>query len=490
MDSTRGNSSLQERRLTRAVHHVSDHWFPVNEHLLSEIREEVNRAKDQRVVPDIVGQIRSDFSLFFHCLRELSALIHPSEREMMQQDPVSFLEQQSLDNLKSIFDDDNEGISTLSFDSASKSQLARVHEMIVSSSAAETLAESYGIDEHAAFSASVMRQLGLTLIAWNYPGIYEEVVGNLQAGDVLEVQLSQRLGFSPHLLAIRVLHSWGFSESYCAQFGLEDTAAYIDEELHAMKADTLAELCQIGEILARAHHPEIYPSAKNDWMDAERAITERLGPNGMKKIQERCEENFEVYSTFMPEVFTYGLAELYEIPAAVIEEAADPENVERNPFLPCCSPTVARAIRKLYRTIDTATEASITIRLFADDVVPSGRFSGGCVYTADPSIMMLIPQLSFGEMALRRCEGIDYSMVLSNADMISLAYQSAEPIVEYKQTESGTIMTGIAGMFGGMQRVGVFYLEIPEMIADFEKDEQVLHFQALRHLLSDCLRCT
>ena len=489
MVSSRLTMSLTERRLERAISHVSDFWIPVNERLLAEIRDEVVSATEESAVPEIVARLKGDFSLFFHSLRKLAELLAADGEPIAAKDPITLLEEASLDTLKVIFESEDT-ISRLAFDEGSETQLARFHEMLVSASSSVTLAESYGVDEHTAYSASVIRQLGLTLIAWNYPGIYKEVVGTLQPGASLETQISLRLGFSPQLLAIRLFQSWGFSEAFCSQLGLSDPAMLGESDLKEAMVDTLVELCQVGECLARAHHPEIYPNARADWEEATQVISSRLGQGGMERIQEKIEESMETFYTFMPEIYSYGLNGLYELPEEVVEQTVELSDTERNPFLACASPSLGRAVRRLYQHIDSGMEPTVTTRVFVDEVIPIGNFSGGCIYTADPSIMMLVPQFPFGQLKLRKPEGIDYSVVLSNADMVSLAFQDPEPVVEYKVNDEGEVMTAVAGMFGGTQRVGVLYLEIPEMVSDFVKDDQVLHFQALRHALVECLRLT
>ncbi|MCI5065725.1 HDOD domain-containing protein [bacterium] len=489
MVSSRLSGSLTERRLERAVGHVSDFWIPVNDGLLQEIREELSAAESDSSAPQIIARLKGDFSLFFHALRVLSDILREEGASLESQDPILLLEKSSLDTLKKIFQSGDEEISRLSFDDGSDAQLARFHEMLVSSSTAVTLAESYGVDEQSAYSASVLRQLGLTLIAWNYPGMYQEVMNTLESGVSVEEAVSKRLGFSPQLLAIRLFQSWGYDTEFCTNYGLHDPAVGGEECLKEAMADTLVELCRVGESLARAHHPELYPSARSDWEEATQVITEKLGEGGVKKVQEKIDETLETYYTFMPEVYQHGLDGLYELVETPESEPLS-RDIIRNPFLSCISPEVARSLRRLYQHIDGGLDAAVTTKVFVDEVIPVAQFSGGCVYTADPSIMMLMPQYPFGDLQLKKPQGVDYSVVLSNADIISLAFQDPEPVVEYRMNEAGELMTAVAGMFGGTQRVGVLYLELPEMVSDFEKDEQVLNFQAMRHALVECLRLT
>ncbi|MCB0321498.1 MAG: HDOD domain-containing protein, partial [Bdellovibrionales bacterium] len=473
MDSSRHLDPRQEKRLLRAVSHVSDYWFPVNERLLSEIRSELDGIDGDEGLASIVQKIQADQSLFFHCLKELSSLVS-KEGEGSSRDPVMLLHDAGIEELRRILDPENGKISVLSYDSGSTEQLARFHETLVSATTAQTLAESYGVDESAAYSSAMLRQLGLTLIAWNYPGVYHSVVSDLQSDDSIDARMSAKLGFSPHLLAIRLLESWGLSSDYSHRLGLIDELAAPRDPIAIAMADTLAELCRVGECLARAHHPEIYPSARSDWEFAQREVTSRIGEDGIRIIKEKLDDVLEVYNDFMPEVFDHGLDGLYELTENYDSYSPIDRDLERNPFLSCCKPEVSRSIRTLYRSLENITDAAVSVRAFADNVIPTARFSGGAIYTADPSIMMLIPQFSFGDMQLRLAHGVDYSLVLSNADLVALAYQNAEPVVEFQMSQDSQVITAIAGMFGGTQRVGVLYLEIPEMVSDFVRDEQVL----------------
>ena len=489
MASSRIATLLAEQRLERVIGHVSDFWLPVNKELLKEIRHEVAHATDDRAAPAIISKLKGDVSLFFHSLKKLVELIQESGKVITSSDPIQLLEEGGINALREIFSATGE-ITRFTFEEGTEAQLARFHEMLVSATTSVALAESYGIDEEAAYTAAVMRQLGLTLIAWSYPGIYQEAILALgkTPNSSLEEEVSKQLGFSPQLIAIRMFRQWGLDEAYCARYGLFDPNAIEEgeEESHAATRH-ISDLCKVGEALARAHHPEVYPKSRYDFDEAFNIISTRLGEGGMRFVMERIEHATVTYQSFMPDICKCGLSELYELPE-IVGQDAELAQLERNPFLNCCTPEMSRAIRRLYTHIDGGLEPSVCTRVFVDEVVPVGRFQGGCIYTADPSVMMLIPQLPFGELRLREPEGVDYSVVLSNGDLVSVAFQDLEPVVEYKTTKTGRLYTAIAGMFGGEQRVGVLYLEIPELVSDFVRDEQVLHFQALRHALVDSLR--
>lgn len=475
-------SERVERRVKRAARFVGDYWLPVNEELVESIRDSLEQDPP---IDQIVQAVQKDFSLFLFCIRRLKETLKEEgvtfERS---RNPVEMMYAAGLDRLKNILENDTSKISGHKLGGADDLQMARFHETLVSSSSADVLAKHYGVDRDTAYSAAVLRQLGLTLVAWNHQGVYTEVAGSLKEGESLDLKLAERLGYSPNLLAIRVLGSWGISEQQCASLGLY-SGFDPEQELRDAMNDSLVELCEVGEALARAQHPELYPSAEKDWETAEREISERLGPNGMRIIRGRIVEAQDAYASFMPHVFHAGLLEAY-----VPEEPPRTEEDRENPFLSHCSPATARAIRELCGEIKSGSTASKNVRKFGHETICASGFTGGAVYAADPGIMMLMPKFTFGEVRLGTPKPIDYSIVLSDGHMVALAYQGVEPVVQYKRDEYGRVYTAIAGMFGRSQRVGVLYLEIPGAVSDFLNDEHVIHYQALRHVLNDCLRLT
>ncbi|MCB0354806.1 MAG: hypothetical protein KDD64_14825 [Bdellovibrionales bacterium] len=477
---------ISEKRLERAVEHVSDYWFPANPKLVDKIRTQLQddiQTPDQFL--DILATLKQDFSLFLFVFRELVTLVKREDSNVqVKLNPIELMQWAGAERLIQVFDQHGGVISRHRYEDSDTLQVGRIQEMFVSTSCAELLADSYHLDSEAAFSSAVVRQFGHALIAWNYPGIYQESVSQLNPGESLDLRIAQKLGFSPALLALRVMNSWGVEDSYGATLGLE-VPEYKSEEHYILDAmgSTLAELCRVGECLARATQGERYPDARDNWFVAASEIESRLGDTGLKRIQDRV---FEVTGTFVeiaPEIFDLGLHDRY---GTQIEETRIFE-VEGNPFLDHCLPNVARRILDVYREIQAADASEGTLKQLIFEVVPAAKFQGGVVYTADPGLMHLMPQMEFGDVELRQIRAIDYSIVLSDADMVTLAFQSVEPVVEYKMSPAGKVVTAMAGMFGRSQKVGVLYLEIPEAVADFMRDDHVIHFQAIRHLLNDCL---
>jgi len=485
MSQQRAAETGKERRLQRAVDYVQDYWFPIQGDLLRNIKQGLESDLFSDDISALVGEIRNDYSLFLYCFKGVVELLNKEGIEVPKGSPVEILHWAGIDYLKQILAQEPENISKHQLNTADSSQKVKLHEMLVSSSSAEVLARQCSVDPDQAFSAALVRQLGCTLVAWNYQETYQEALRvSLQSEESLDLILTRRLGFSPTLLAVRVLMSWGLPHQQIRELGLVDESLEYQYEQDEAMIDSLIELCKVGEALARAHHPEIYPKARDDFEFAHQFIAEKLGPSGMRYIQEKVLENCENYLMHIPHVFDVGL--VFESEGNVEEPALE----DRNPFISLCSPAVSRQMHDLYRKIDEGYTTQENLRALVRDVVPAAQMSGGCIYTIDPSAMILIPQMDFGDLVLRELKYVDYSLVRSDSDMVAVAFQSVEPVIEYKMSKEGKVYTAIAGMFGQSQRVGVVYIEIPDNVTHNVGDERMVHFQAIRHALNDCLRLT
>ena len=96
--------------------------------------------------------------------------------------------------------------------------------------------------------------------------------------------LTKELGFSPALLAIKLLQEWGYNTELCLELGIIDFAdpEFEDFALDEYSGAVISQICEVGEALARASRPDRYPSAKDDWRYAKTEIEKSLGSDGMR----------------------------------------------------------------------------------------------------------------------------------------------------------------------------------------------------------------
>lgn len=482
------NINVTKRRIEKACEYVSDLWFPVNSELLAKIKLGVRGGVYDLDPESLITAVSSDFSLYMYCLRELLQMM---KKEGISTpplaNPIEVLRQGGLERLKTILTVEEKTISKHSFEAIDEHQTLRLTETMVSASAAQTLAESFQIDEETGYSAALLRQLGHTLIAWNYPGVYKDALVHVDRENSLDTLIAEQLGFSPTLLAIRLLVSWGIPVEFCeAVFLFDDEETEENEEtvIHNILGGTLSKLCCVGEALARANQPEIYPNAKFDWEVAQNEIKNRLGKDGILHIQEALYDNLENYLTFMPELFNGALILDPELHLA--EHERDIISA-RNPYISLCDPTLKGKLSALYINLPQGVISERSINELVKNIIPLAKFSGGYIYSVDPGISMLVPQTRFGKAHLKEAKAVDYSLVVSEGDSVSVAFRSSEPVIEYGLSNEQELIVGITGLIGQSNRVGVLYLEVPQSVYSENERAKLNEFKAFTRTITDCL---
>ena len=480
------HGTFADKRLKRACQHVSDLWFPVNGALLAKIREGLQTGAYERDMDLLLGEIRSDLSLFTYCLRELSKLLQQEQSAVASlANPVEFLRAAGLQRLRRILDVTENTVSRHSLATMSAFQRVRLEETLVSAATAEVLADDAGLDPIEGFSAAILRQLGHTLIAWNYPTVYQRALASLKRGADLDVEIARVLGFTPALLAGAIIQQWGISPEIKELVVAEEPTGEepMGGELSAV-AQTLSTICKVGEALARANHPETYPTAQADWLFAKGEIGERIGDEGMAVIQQRFSEVCISYVESAPQVFRGGMV---LDPEVQVQKHRQGTLLDRNPYVQQCRDDLKERLLNLYEQIAAGPVDKTNIRLLTHEIIPEAGFRGGCVFTVDPANRLLIPQLEMKPVRMRRIAPVPYREFDDSGDVIATAFQCNAPIAQHLLEPREGVGGYIAGVLGFSQRVGVLYLELPEDAVDDAEANYTVHFKAIAQALNDAL---
>lgn len=458
-----------DRRLERACEHVSKMWFPADPQLLDRVRHGLLSGAYDLRLDQLIEEIRNDFALFTFCLKGLAKQL-AAERLAPPRDanPVEILRWAGLSRLRRVLHGEDNAISFHDLRELSDFQAARLKEALVSASTTEVLAEHSSVDPAAGYSTALLRQLGLTLIAWNYPALYHRSLA-AQGKETLDDVLTRALGFTPARLGAAIMHDWPLTPT--VQAALTEP----NRPRRDLPPNRLEHLCRIGEMLARANHPEHYPQAESDWLAARREIQTTLGMNGLDAIRTRTQSHTRHYADL-------EIIELNDIaaldPARRVQTHSATELLKANSYLRGCPPLLARKIRDLYANIVPGRIDRTNINTLVRQIIPSAGFSGGAIYILDPLEPRLIHRLAIGTP--RR----DYLPIvpLNEADHpIVLAFQCLAPIHEAARDGYEVLAGGI----GGTHRAGVLYLEYSEIIPDTAR--LLNSFRAIRQALTDCL---
>ncbi len=345
-------------------------------------------------------------------------------------------------------------------------QVQRLRETAIAAGTASALSEQSNLDPDLGFSRGVLRSIGLNLIAWNYPTVYSKALDTLTEDTSLDEILTNELGFSPALLGMRLLRP--------------DTASQSDSEVSEKSWATYDELCEIGELLARAENPETYPSAQNDWNSAKKFMAQTFGDETISSIRSKIIESSKYYQENLPEVF--GDLESFD-PQAKIEKHAIHNRTLEDSLLNSCPEEIKTALRSLYADMGSENVNKALVGRLLKQIVPNAGFTGGCVFVVDPSSLSLKPRTLIGNVQLREITNV----ALEPGDAAVSALSSTETIVQSAEETSEQKLTGLYSALGIRRKIGVLYLETPHTTQDDNKNQQLAVFQALKQALCDTL---
>lgn len=463
------NDGNDNRRIERALQHVVRPWFPINQDVLTSIRSNLDNGTYETNPPQLLNDLKGDFALFTFVVKELG--IQGMQEKIdpkILNNPVELIRWGGAARIKEAIAPDKKLPSTHSLHWSEPFQVARLRETAVIASTAAVLSEKKDLDPEVGFSRGVIREIGLNLIAWNYPTLYSKVLNNLTAESTLDEELSKELGFTPSLLAMRVLRP----ENPDMPEGevIEEPAGWAAYD----------ELCNVGEALARAENPETYPSAQNDWQKANQYLTENAGTDALDLIKERAVQQSKRYQEALPEVFNsldnFNPKRNIDVHQRMSAVIADQD-------FRLCPPHIQEALRTLYNDIDGYAVNKAAIQTLLKSIIPQAGFTGGCVFVIDPSTASLKPRTIIGQVNLRQIQNIS----LDPGDLAVAALGQTEPLFDLKGEGTSEPIEGIYSSLGGQRKVGVLYLEGPKTINEEPAGKTIGTYNILKKALCDVL---
>lgn len=489
---TRTFSVLQNNKhLQLASQYVSDSWIPPNPELLSEIQK---KLKDGSYVSDtklLVKDLARDVALFTFCLKNLKSLVKGTKNFS---NPVEALENAALEDLKKLLVVQDGVISNHKFADTTKEQALCIQQTMISSRAAETLADKASVDPKVAQTCGVLRQLGLTLVAWNYPHVYMRAVSMMPENGDLDGTLTRVLGFSPQMLAIKLASEWGIGPEIRVGMGDHSMIATNDEakventisqlEFKSV-GEKLSRLCEIGEALARANDPDHYPSASRDWDLAKKEIEYYLGKDGIQIIHAKIREGCQDYYKNSPDFFK----PLFELEPQTKVSNSDYvyQLIGKNLYLSKLPAPVIDKLKSAYRTCEPNKVSRDSLNIIISEAITAAGFIKGCLYLVDPIGAKLVPRIKIGNTTLQQYKVVSYNSAGSEQDPIVMAFQCRTPIKEENVTVAGAPVSFVAGVMGESQKAGVLFLEIGEGLLRDTKSDPVIFFKAIRLALQASL---
>jgi hypothetical protein len=485
-DSEQRINTRSSKNLYVASSQAANAWFPINPELLWSIQEKIS-ANTYKNPSELEEDIKQDFALFTWMVGQCAqsgtqAATNPQPPSILN--PANFVSQNYEAVVAKLKEIKPESVSPHILGDSSEFQVGRLSYSMTSASVAQALAENSNVDPNLAFSCALFRQLGLTLISWNYPHVYKRVMNSLKPEDQLDNSLTKMLGFSPAMLGLTIARRWTLAPELCIGMGDPVAEETVQESRVKAIGDTLEKICQIGEAFARANDPEHYPTAKADWDMAQNQVTVILGPNGFKKIKERIVQNCEFYSQLNPDLFNPPLD-----PQAISapKTRANSALLSANIYVKQCTPGIQELLGKLYDQMDGQQVSKNCIDFLAKEIIPASGFLGGCIYLIEPDTSRLVPRLALGTVSINSFSPTNYMTYSDVFDPVVAAYKCKTPIMEENVQIGDRTISYVAGVIGDIQRAGVLYLELSEAQVQRKTSNVLGCFKAIRQALSDSL---
>ncbi|MCO6430234.1 MAG: HDOD domain-containing protein [Deltaproteobacteria bacterium] len=479
-------NSISNKHASAAAALVNQSWFPVNPAILLHIREAFESGRYESDATLLIEDLKGDAALFLYVLRELQKFTKDCDAD--DSSIRSGLEKIGLQKAREILTVMPSAISHHEFRRMNKRQSQLLLENLKAACISESLAAGQNIDKDLVFSAALLRQLGLTLIAWNYPHIFERAAANSQNALERDESLTKMLGFSPATLAITLARKWELDIHYRAplgdyqSFGRRGAAEFNLERV----GRNIEKICRIGEILARASQPE-YCEPRSDWHRARNEILRSLGAQGFKLIEERTQLLLCFYKDSLPEHFS---DDCFTPVSGESSSSTGHQLFHANQYIKHLSPVLQRKMHDLYESIDSKSVSKSSIDQLVGQIIPQAGFTKGCIYLIDPGFGWLVPRLAIGESSLTDYKSFSPGFLSIVDNPLASAYRLSTPVIETVSEGGREQVVFIAGAVGSLQKAGVLYLEPGPTLLELTASDLSVIFKAMRNCLADCLTLT
>lgn len=484
-------SRVDKQRIQR---YTSECWFPANPEVLKLVRKNLWEGAYTKV-DEIIKDLKRDFALYTHCLRQLATELvnHPKDKGKGKTDIFTLFSNLTVADFQKLLPSAASKISTHKIQAISEVQAERLQNLVISTTAVETLSKKAELDSETAVATALFRQLGMLLVAWNYPKIYARIASNPVATErELDAKVEQVLGYSPVELGMDLIRPWGIPEEIEKAVKMnrgsgeeeaekaQGTVIDADQERY----NELVKLCEIGEALAIGSGSEDSPQAKENWEWAKREAGEYLGPGAVTLLEDKIGEKWSSYSSALPVLFDRVFAADGRRRKAYSDYVRNRYN--SNPYILKCSHATQQLFLQVYRHLVEGKPSPHSLKILVDELVPEMGFKYGCIYLADQEALKLVPVAAIGEARKEQLKPVLYSSLGLVTDALSKAMMYPAPVKGIMLKDARQLLYIAASLGSGLKK-GVLYLETDKEQFMSGREDPLVYFKAIRKCLADAL---
>ncbi len=461
------------KRLDDTVDHLAHGFLPVNPKILEDIRAKFQSGDLGTDRATLLETLKMDPALFLYYLKNLPQLTNSAVPPDDPFEALKVIEQEKLEHLFSVRPGD---ISFHKLDKITKPQALRLQHTMVSSAAAQELATQVELPLGVAFGAAMLRQLTLSLLAWNYPAIYSRALSTCRAKESnLEAELEKQLGVSVQQLAQRFSVLWTVGPE------LRRAVGSASSDVMPRALQSVRDICTVSELFAKSKDPAHYPKAQALWEKTTQELTTPLSPEFDDSVKRMVRISAQHYADASEQIFSAPLfEEFHEVPATVV---VDSLVAKKNPYVARCPEELRTFFRAIYEGCKFAEVNVDGIRVLVDHLIPAAGFSRGCLYLLDGDSRNIRPALRIGDVPLAHYP----TTWPDDGSKVAAFIRSSVPSTWEGQGLSGRYGEVIVAGLNGDKLSGVLYLELTPPEGEKRELKHILHFNAIRRAFLDCL---
>lgn len=484
------SSSSDRKNLDDAIDYVAKGWMPISTQVIKIVREKLQSGQYESQREELIVDLKRDFSLFTWFLSKLEKL-HDFKKSDKARNLDDYVNKIEIDKLIEVFNETDEQKSRQKRDTALKPQTLALKQAIAAVTTAESAADIKNLDPTIANMCAGIRQLGVNLVAWNYPRIYARALeSSLKGKDSLDKSLTKILGYSPMELGTELALKWDRTGGLAALVTNDsEKLGNLSIEARAQLGENPEELIkciELGETVSKLVAPEIHPEAAAAMPAIISEVEAVFGKGGMDILKQALQAATTSYSGEDEVVFSIDID-----PKKVTEVARNQlaaKFLDKNTWVSKCSKPLQDKFLNLYGYVDPKTISPVAINILIGDVVPALGFTRGCVYLVDNNKSKLNPIMRIGDSPITRYRALDCSSSDRSAHPVILALGYSTPLIQENVPVNGEFVSHVTGVFGSSEKTGVLYLEMSEKLArSADRGEALLFFKAVRQALLDCL---
>lgn len=449
-------------------------WMPINPIVARTVANTAMAGgyDDDRAA--LIDDLKGDVGLFAHVLRTIGLYIDGRTPSV---DPIVGITTLEKPDLKKLLSFSMESLSKHSLKAGSATQLRLLESSIVGGSSAELISEGAGLDKRTGYTATILRNVGANLVAWNYPQAFSKIMAQARTQAVnTDAEYERILGVTPQAISAKLVREWRLSRE------LEQAVTGEDRRGESSaKLASLSRVCEIAEVFGKLNNPDFSEQAKRELESVGAEVESVLGSNGIEKLKSHSEEAQSKFVASLPETARDRFVDKRTV---VVDMHHGARLFRANAAAQKCPGQLRDSLEAGYKLMADKGVSQQSLKFLIDHTISLAGFKRGCVYLWDNERAELKPSLRVGDPDLKAYRPVKYQA----GEALSESLFADNPIAQHGGLLNGELVNYCAGSLGNQERVGVLLLVLSNELAASRYDDPMLYFKAIRGALNEFLR--